>query len=487
MHDPGELLRSCRTHILRVVLIAVASLTPCLVEAASDQVIIDEVLGSWRGDDRVQFVELRFIGPSPTLQTNLPTAALEFVDGDGCRAHSVTLPTDVVNGVRGARVLIATKELERVAGLTADFIIEPGLIPVRGGRICYAVPFGPPRARRRVDCVSYGEFSAIDAGSGVRTSLTPDNRSLQRVRTSDRARDRSAIASRLRPTPQNNLNQVEALGTRCGNGHIDPGEECDGRNLGGETCRSLGFLEKGEEEGEPACDECHFDVSECTGGCGNGRIDPGEECDGAELGGPLLCSKIRDASLCTDDCTLVPITVANPPVLGGRPGGTDCFLEWEVDRGRRQASARRQRCIDGDPRCDVDGAVDGACAFRVRACFNREDSRRPSCRSRAIGTVTLRRPLRDADDPIERTNAGRLLTAISTLESGQLERQRVVFDTPLDATNVCTPTTTVVVPLRADARGRLRRTTTVLKSMAAEHRGRRRDLDTIRLECRPGP
>ncbi len=46
----------------------------------------------------------------------------------------------------------------------------------------------------------------------------------------------------------------------CGNGIIEAGEQCDGANLGGETCATLG-----EGEGTLACDSvmCEFDVSMC--------------------------------------------------------------------------------------------------------------------------------------------------------------------------------------------------------------------------------
>jgi hypothetical protein len=69
----------------------------------------------------------------------------------------------------------------------------------------------------------------------------------------------------------------------CGNGEIEAGESCDGANVGGETCTSLGL-----GAGTAACDPltCHFDTSGCEVGaprCGNGVIEPGEDCDGVEL------------------------------------------------------------------------------------------------------------------------------------------------------------------------------------------------------------
>jgi hypothetical protein len=48
----------------------------------------------------------------------------------------------------------------------------------------------------------------------------------------------------------------------CGNGIIELGEICDGSNLAGESCSSLGYT-----GGALACsgDCLEFDVSECTG------------------------------------------------------------------------------------------------------------------------------------------------------------------------------------------------------------------------------
>ena len=64
----------------------------------------------------------------------------------------------------------------------------------------------------------------------------------------------------------------------CGDNDADPGEECDGSSLDGETCMSLGFA-----GGPLACtNECTVDVSACHL-CGNGTVDAGEECDGSDV------------------------------------------------------------------------------------------------------------------------------------------------------------------------------------------------------------
>jgi hypothetical protein len=59
-------------------------------------------------------------------------------------------------------------------------------------------------------------------------------------------------------------------GPLCGNGSIDPGEQCDGINLAGSSCVDHGF-----DGGVLACDAvvCVYDTSGCTD-------MPSNECDG---------------------------------------------------------------------------------------------------------------------------------------------------------------------------------------------------------------
>lgn len=68
---------------------------------------------------------------------------------------------------------------------------------------------------------------------------------------------------------------------RCGNGDVNPGEDCDSANLDGATCQSQGY-----EGGVLACNPgtCTFDTSNCYT-CGDGRVSGTEQCDGQDLGG----------------------------------------------------------------------------------------------------------------------------------------------------------------------------------------------------------
>ena len=73
----------------------------------------------------------------------------------------------------------------------------------------------------------------------------------------------------------------------CGNGKIDQGEQCDGTALNNQTCQTRGF-----SGGTLKCTACWFDTSTCSGRpCGNGKLDPGEECDGSLLNSQTCVSR----------------------------------------------------------------------------------------------------------------------------------------------------------------------------------------------------
>lgn len=124
--------------------------------------------------------------------------------------------------------------------------------------------------------------------------------------------DPEGIATQSNETNNNNDNTTND----CGNGVLDPGEECDGDDLRGETCESLGF-----REGSLSCtEECEFKTSECGDPpvCGDGVQDPGEECDGDDLGGET-CESIglgTGTLGCTENCMFDTSECSDPPVCG---------------------------------------------------------------------------------------------------------------------------------------------------------------------------
>ncbi len=111
-------------------------------------------------------------------------------------------------------------------------------------------------------------------------------------------------------------------GPVCGDGVIDGTEQCDGSNLGGQTCQSMGFI-----GGVLACSpSCQFDTTQCSRLCGNGQCDPLEECDGTNLCGAACadwgvytcdatCHLVKTACVTTLFTTSTQASLLHPPIL----------------------------------------------------------------------------------------------------------------------------------------------------------------------------
>lgn len=91
----------------------------------------------------------------------------------------------------------------------------------------------------------------------------------------------------------------------CGDGILEDDENCEAGQLSGFTCEILDF-----GPGTLRCNQnCDFDTSGCGDPselCGNGIVNPGEECDSRILPG-LTCDTIDDrfaggTLFCTEDC-----------------------------------------------------------------------------------------------------------------------------------------------------------------------------------------
>lgn len=125
--------------------------------------------------------------------------------------------------------------------------------------------------------------------------------------------------------------------TPCGNGAVDPGEDCDGSDLDGMGCAAVGLT-----DGSLGCNlDCTFDSSACLG-CGNGHVDGAEECDGSDLGG----QSCTGALACDASCRLSIAGCGVPSAGDGRDG--DLVVDADTDFGERT----------GAPSWPV-GAIDG--------------------------------------------------------------------------------------------------------------------------------
>src|SRR5439155_1655582 len=143
--------------------------------ASNHLIAIDEVLGSWQGDDSVQFVQLRMLAPGQQLLSDgggtRGSAVLVFDDASGSpdTRRVFTFTHDLAIGLAGSRILLATPGLTSLADFAPDFVLPPGMLQ------CAQCHFDASRC------------------------------------------------------------------SFCGNGVINGREECDGADLGGRTCATLGF------------------------------------------------------------------------------------------------------------------------------------------------------------------------------------------------------------------------------------------------------
>jgi hypothetical protein len=179
------------------------------------------------------------------------------------------------------------------------------------------------------------------------------------------------------------LDFSECKNAVCGNGDVEPVEDCDFDTsgapiLGGDTCEDHDF-----NAGDLACfaagteNECHFDTSGCeTWVCGNGVIDPGENCDFDSEGNPVL-----DDETCVTrgydygDLGCVPV---DDPDVAKR-------CKWDVSQCMEYVCGNG--VVEGDEECEVGVAITATCADEgfqsgVLACMTDD-----SCRFDLSGCV----------------------------------------------------------------------------------------------------
>ena len=140
---------------------------------------------------------------------------------------------------------------------------------------------------------------------------------------------------------------------------------------------------------------------------------------------------------------------------------------------------RKIRCTDGDA-CDLDGAADGSCSFRIAVCLNNRDPRAPACTSAGIDVVNLRRPSVGSKRAHEAAAAAGLLASISVIAPSALDGDDDVRFTPaMTAPDSCGPLVDVAVPINGK-RGRLK----LSLRTSGDGASRLRDRDGVKVFCR---
>jgi hypothetical protein len=137
-------------------------------------------------------------------------------------------------------------------------------------------------------------------------------------------------------------------GGTCGNGIIDPGEQCDGANWDPiDSCTYFGLA-----DGVLACgSDCNFDTSGCVGNpgsCNDGNINPGETCDGTDWGLITGCSDFNSFN-------------------GGSLSCVDCNLDTSLCRGGIGGKVDIGRCVYDEDTTDT--CEDGLLTFSWTAAW----------------------------------------------------------------------------------------------------------------------
>src|SRR3989442_9716393 len=135
--DPEEPL-SLRSAALALVLLAASP-----ARAVNHLIAIDEVLGSWQGDDSVQFVQLRMLAAGQQFLSDgggtRGPAVLVFDDASGSpdARRAFTFTHDPATRLAGPRLLLATPGPTSPSGFPAAFLLPPGIPPPGAGPASY--------------------------------------------------------------------------------------------------------------------------------------------------------------------------------------------------------------------------------------------------------------------------------------------------------------------------------------------------------------
>jgi len=149
---------------------------------------------------------------------------------------------------------------------------------------------------------------------------------------------------------------TSACGPRCGDNTVDVahGEVCDSQQLTGNTCVTLGFT-----SGVLACGaNCQYDVSGCANVCGDGVAQTGEACDVSDLRGQTCVSLgyYGGTLACATDCT----PDLSPCELAGRCG--DGYLNdyegCDQDSFPPSMTCSTERLFSGQLTCTEDCVLD---------------------------------------------------------------------------------------------------------------------------------
>ncbi len=132
--------------------------------------------------------------------------------------------------------------------------------------------------------------------------------------------------------------------------------------------------------------------------------------------------------------TLAPAHVEAVVVGGGGSARLDCLAVFDVPANVPRNNSKSIRCTDGDPSCDADGVVNGACEFPIAVCANSDFS--PLCTDSGVQSITIDHAVDDGDPKFR--------PELQALQG----RVHDEIDLPTTASDQCTSPTTFRLPVR---------------------------------------
>lgn len=158
-------------------------------------------------------------------------------------------------------------------------------------------------------------------------------------------------------------------GSECGNGILEPGEECDGADLGGAACSDNGC-----SSGTPTCAvDCTVDYGSCTGCpvCDNdGTCEEGEDCNSCPndcvTGAGASCGNGVCEAGNGEDCLSCPADCRGR--TGGKPSRRYCCGDGA---GQNPLPCSDATCTNGEWQCTDTPAAPSCCGDL--ACEGAED------------------------------------------------------------------------------------------------------------------
>lgn len=151
----------------------------------------------------------------------------------------------------------------------------------------------------------------------------------------------------------------------CGNGTLDTGETCDGTNLDDNDCTTIG---QGFTGGTLSCaSNCgSFNTSNCitvTQQCGNDIKETGENCDGSDLAG-ATCESLGFSGgtlKCSDNCTYNAADCTAPTCGDGEINGLEVCESGNL--GGQDCTTIGQGFVGGTLQCNSN------CQFDTSNCL----------------------------------------------------------------------------------------------------------------------